>query len=96
MDPFTVSVFAKKNLGFFLTPHKKSEGPGSAQEHELYEGAHKVAVEQLREKKIRSSNVHDNWSTLYEIAGAVEIFIDKFCDDAKCDIVSKAPGASLA
>ena len=78
MDPKSTNIFARRCMGFFLTQRKRTDA--NAFEHDLFDGAHKIAADGLRDAKIRGATVHDNFGEVYSIAEKVEKFVEEFSD----------------
>ena len=62
MDSKNTNIFCRRAMGFFLTQRKRTDS--NTFEHDLYEGAFKIAADALRDSKIRGATIHENFGGL--------------------------------
>lgn len=77
MDPKSINIFARKNLGFFLTVAANTEE--NKNEHAMYSKVIALAVQEIRDHKVRAGTVHESLEVIHEIS---EKLVDIIVEDA--------------
>jgi hypothetical protein len=75
MDPRSINFASRRNLGFFLTRGKESDG--NRDEHEFFAASARKCADLLREKRVRPNNVVSDLSKLDEVIQLLASFIQE-------------------
>lgn len=65
MDPRSINLASRRNLGFFLTTNRDSDT--NREEHQLFATVSRACTDLLRQRRLRSSNILDHLETLDDV-----------------------------